>query len=371
MIWSREEYIAYMNFEDVGKQMFCELFGPLIGLEQEWTAQGATREEIEMTGFDWDYVPTINCGANLGLRGGFKERVLENNSEYYISTDKLGRTMKLCKNSATIPLPLDYPVKNIEDWLKIKPFYEYHDDRIDWERVELAKSQQAKGTLVCAFMEGGFDLPRQLLGEEELCIAYYEQPELIYDILETAGNMSFRVLEQISDKLTIDNLSIHEDMAGKSGSLIGPLQINQFIKPFYLKQINLLKSKGTKLFSQDSDGNMNSIIADMIISGISIMYPAEPAAGMDIVEIRKKYGRKVALKGGIDKHILRRSKAEIEQELEDKMQPLMQGGGTVFGLDHRITNGTPIENYRYYVNLGRVLLGREPLKSKGWGRMAF
>ena len=69
----------------------------------------------------------------------------------------------------------------------------------------------------------------------------------------------------------------------------------------------------------------------------------------------------LAFMGGIDKHILRCSKEEIRKELEYKMQPLMQEGGMIFGLDHRITNGTPIESYRYYVNTGREILGLPPL----------
>jgi hypothetical protein len=77
--------------------------------------------------------------------------------------------------------------------------------------------------------------------------------------------------------------------------------------------------------------------------------------------------------GGIDKHVLRRSWDEIRAELEYKMQPCLRGGGTVFGLDHRIPNGTPLENYRYYVSLGREMLGLPPLDSgrRGWGRMAL
>jgi hypothetical protein len=54
------------------------------------------------------------------------------------------------------------------------------------------------------------------------------------------------------------------------------------------------------------------------------------------------------------------------------MQPLMQQGGMIFGLDHRIPNGTPIENYRFYVQTGREILGLPPLNGqKGWNRMAF
>ena len=103
------------------------------------------------------------------------------------------------------------------------------------------------------------------------------------------------------------------------------------------------------------------------------MHPMEPAAGMDVVELRRQYGQRLAMLGGIDKHVLRRSKDDIRRELEYKLQPLMQQGGMVFALDHRIPNGTPLENYRYYVGLGREMLGLPPLdgSGSGWGRMAF
>ncbi len=80
-----------------------------------------------------------------------------------------------------------------------------------------------------------------------------------------------------------------------------------------------------------------------------------------------------AIKGGINKFVLRQSKADIRKELEDKMQPLMQEGGVVFGLDHRIPNETPLENYRYYVDTGREVLGLPPRTPEhtGWARMAF
>ena len=117
--------------------------------------------------------------------------------------------------------------------------------------------------------------------------------------------MAFKVLDRISDKLLIDNLFVHEDMAGKSGPLIGPGLITKYIKPYYRKIWDMLSSKGTKLFSQDSDGNMDKVVDAFLDCGVNVMFPAEPAAGMDIVELRKKYGKILAFKGGIDKHLLR------------------------------------------------------------------
>ena len=63
----------------------------------------------------------------------------------------------------------------------------------------------------------------------------------------------------------------------------------------------------------------------------------------------------------------------IRRELEYKLDPALRSGGCAFGLDHRIPNGTPIENYRYYVALGREMLGLPPLDPTrlGWARMAM
>lgn len=357
MKWTREEYLELMTFGKVERAMFVSLFGPLVGLRDEWKKQGASPDELSLGAFDFDYVPVIGCGGYTGIRGGFEKKIIEDTATYTILKDELGRTMKLVKGFATVPLPLDFPVKDMDSWLKVKPFYEFHEDRINWEAVEYAKKKQQEGELVSAVMQGGWDIPRELMGEENACIAYYDDPELMEDIMATLADTAFKVFDRISDKLVIDNLCLHEDMAGKSGPLIGPNLVEEYLKPYYRKVWDMLSSKGTKLFGQDSDGNMNPVIDAFLDCGLNVMYPLEPAAGMDIVELRKKYGKKLALKGGIDKHILRGTKEEIRKELEYKMQPLMREGGVVFGLDHLIPNGTPLENFRYYVDTAREILG--------------
>jgi len=373
MKWRREEYIALLTFGDVGRQMFVELFGPLVGLEDEWRSQGASEEEISLVAFDWDWVPNVRCGGSTGAFHTPEPVVLEDTAEYTIIRDYLGRVTKLPKGFATIALPLDFPVKDMDSWLAVKPLFAYSDDRIDWAQVERAKRAQSEGAMVVASIPGGFDTVRELMGEEVACLAYYEQPELMQDIMDTLHDTSIRVLEQVSERVTIDQLSVHEDMAGKSGPLIGPRQVRAYVAPHYQSVWDMLSARGTPLFQQDSDGNMNPVIDPFLDAGLTTMYPMEPAAGMDIVAVRKKYGARLAMLGGIDKHVIRQSKEAIRAELEYKMQPLMQRGGTVFGLDHRIPNGTPLENYRYYVDVGREILGLPPRdeSSRGWARMAF
>ena len=101
------------------------------------------------------------------------------------------------------------------------------------------------------------------------------------------------------------------------------------------------------------------VIEPFLEAGVNCMHPMEPAANMDIVAIREKYGKRLAFYGGLDKHVIRRTKAEIRAELEYKIPPMVATGGCVLGLDHRIPNGTPLENYRYYMATAWEILNRE------------
>jgi uroporphyrinogen-III decarboxylase len=366
MRWKREEFIDYLLGDNHRRNMLSELMGLLVGLDKEWITQGASEEELDLSGFGFDYIDALEIG-NTGAIHTREEKIIEDTPEHVVYSDSWGRVVKLIKATSTLPLPTAYPVKTMDDWLKMKPMFEYSDERVSMADIGKAKVLQSGGTLIRASIPGGFDLPRELMGEEHLCISYYENPELVQDILNTASETSFRVLEEVSRHIRVDCLFVHEDLAGKGGPLIGPGQVREFILPYYRRIWDMLSSRGTTLFAQDSDGDINPVIDAFLDCGVNVFYPCEPAAGMDIVELRKKYGRRFALIGGIDKHVLRRTREEIRKELEYKLQPLMRGGGVCFALDHRIPNGTPLVNYRYYVKTAKEILGIEG-NEKGWSR---
>lgn len=355
----REEYINHLTFTTNERPLFTEIFGPIVGLKEEWEAQGASPEELDFSVFQYRCEERGRVPVSTGRQGGHKPEIVEETDEHILSRDELGRLMKLKKGVATLPLPLDHPVKNMDDWLKIKPWYEFSEKRFgkDWETT--AQNHLKNDRVLCANIPGGFDEPRQLMGEEALCIAYYEQPELIHDMLNTIAETAVQVLDRVTQKVQIDLLSVHEDMAGKSGPLAGPRQVTEFITPYYRRVWNLLQERGTRLFDQDSDGDMNAVIPAFINAGINLMHPMEPAANMDIVKVREQYGTQLAFYGGIDKHIIRRSQEEIVAELEYKIPPMINTGGCVLGLDHRIPNGTLLKNYRFYIQKVWEIIERE------------
>lgn len=355
----REEYLDHMTFRANRRPLFTEIFGPLVGVKDEWRAQGATEAECNLSAFSFRAPLRASVAASTGWIGGDQETIIEETEQHIIARDHMGRRVMLCKGRASLPLPLDYPVKTMDDWLRIREHYTFSESRFSKGWEDAARRHLADGKVVCVGIPGGFDQPRQLMGEENLCLAFYEQPDLIHAILTTIGDTACRVLDRVSSTVTVDQLCVHEDMAGKSGSLIGPSQITEFIKPYYRRVWNMLHERGARLFEQDSDGNMNSVVEAFLDAGINVMSPNEPAAGMDIVDLRRQYGDRLAFMGGIDKHVLRRSLDEIDRELEYKLPPMIRSGGCLLGLDHRIPNGTPIAHYRHYIKKVWELFERE------------
>ena len=57
--------------------------------------------------------------------------------------------------------------------------------------------------------------------------------------------------------------------------------------------------------------------------------------------------------------MIRRIKEEIVAELEYKIPPIVRTGGCLLGLDQSIPNGTPLENYRFYISKVWEILERE------------
>ncbi len=369
---SAEDYLNHLAFELSEGEIFTELFGPLIGLEDEWRAQGASNAELDMTGFGWDYVETAATGIDFRARSGLEETVLEDNARERVVRDTMGRVMRLPKQRATIALPESFPVASVKDWEAIRHWFRDAPDRVNPARVDQLEARRADGALIRSQMWGAYDLVRQLMGDEEACIAFIEQPELVEDMLRTVGDMLYAIYDRLTRRLRIDFLSVHEDFAGKSGPLVGPAMVKRFFEPYYRRIWNLVRERGGRIFDLDTDGNMEPVLDALLDCGINSIHPLEPAAGVDVVRIRKRYGKRLALRGGIDKFVLRKGEAAIREELEYKMQPCMRGGGTVFALDHRIPNGTPLEAYRFYVRAGRKMLGKPPLEedAPGWRRMA-
>ena len=54
------------------------------------------------------------------------------------------------------------------------------------------------------------------------------------------------------------------------------------------------------LIIKHTDGEIMPLIDMIVDSGIDCLDPIDPTAGMDLAEIKMKYGKRIAIKGNVD-----------------------------------------------------------------------
>jgi hypothetical protein len=114
------------------------------------------------------------------------------------------------------------------------------------------------------------------------------------------------VMRPVLARVQFDSVLISEDMAFKEHSMISPAMARRFLLPAYRRWAEEIRASGCPILDMDSDGYVADLLPVWIEGGITCCCPVEVAAGNDIIAYRRRYGRKMAFHGGIDKRAIAR-----------------------------------------------------------------
>jgi len=196
---------------------------------------------------------------------------------------------------------------------------------------------------------GGFFGPlRNLTGLERLCMLFYDDPAFVEEMMDATADFIIAIMGQILDHTDIDAYSFWEDMAYKTGPLLGPDLARRYMLPRYRRVVDFVRSRGVKLIALDSDGDIRELIPVWLDAGINVLYPFECQAGMDVLDVRRQYGRDLRLWHGFDKRAIARGPGAIDAEI-DRLRPLIAEGGYIPGPDHGLPPDVSFENACFYM----------------------
>ena len=88
-----------------------------------------------------------------------------------------------------------------------------------------------------------------------------------------------------------------------------------------------------------------TLLPDVVATGVDALNPLEVKAGMDAIKIKKEYGDKLVLRGGINA-VLWNDTDAILAEIDQKVPILKENGGFVFSSDHSIPNSVSLKNMK-------------------------
>jgi len=357
---TRERFIRVLTGKDVDRVPFIKVFGGNNTIVPEWAEKFPNIGTYidELLGFEAPYRGWQVAPVRTGLHGTPPPVVIsETPEEKRIRYGDGTVGVTVTKDGRSYSHAAEYPVKCWDDWENIKTKWLDPDDPSrfpsDWDRfVQLYANRDYPLQLTCG---GVYGFARKMLGDELLCYNFYDEPELVKDIMDTYIGMCIKIWEKMVVNTDFDLIECWEDMAFKCGSLVSREHFDEFLKPQYRRICDFAGNAEIPLVLVDSDGNIQELVKWMADAGVNSMYPFEVEAGNDLAKARADVPNMGCL-GGLDKECMARGKAEMDYELE-KARALIPLGRFIPGPDHFVLENVGFENYEYFMRgLKKVVL---------------
>ena len=158
----------------------------------------------------------------------------------------------------------------------------------------------------------------------------------------------------------LDGMVIWGDVAYTKDMFFSPDYWRRYYKPGVKAIADVCHEHGLPVIYHGC-GNVNRIFADFIEIGVDAYNPLEAKAGLDVVDLRRKYGHKIGFCGNMN--VIEWAECSQEELKAIVLRKLnaAKGGGFIFQSDHSVPSNVSGENYEYVVNLVREY-GQYPLQ---------
>ncbi len=297
-------------------------------------------------------------------------RVLEDTPERKVVKTGFEATIEL---RGTYPMPLyrDFDIKTY-DQMETLEFDDPADDRRYFEAIDDQVNSVADALNLgipsfedrvnaladdfCLF--GSVCEPHEtiwrIMGTENVLFKLGEDPDRMASIIERLGDFLVGIVEgQIAAAAgKLSGLYIWGDVAYDKGMFFSPDYWRRAYKPPLKRICDAAHAAGLKTIYHGC-GNASPVFEDMIEAGVDGYNPLEAKAGLDVVELKRRFGSRWAFNGNIDVRVLATNDRDaIRREVLTKLNAA-KGGGYIVQTDHSVPDNVAPDSYDYMVRLVR------------------
>ena len=202
----------------------------------------------------------------------------------------------------------------------------------------------------------------RLIGQENTLLWMGMYPKRMGKVINRIGQFYLDCAKaeiQAADGL-LDGFVIWGDVAYKRSMFFSPDYWREYFKP-WVKAIADYCHQNDLNVIYHGCGNVNEIFSDYIEMGIDAYNPLEAKAGMDVIELRRRFGHKIGFFGNSNIQIWESGDKElIRKEVLRKLNAA-KGGGYIFASDHSVTSAISGDTYDYIIHLVRKY-GQYPIE---------
>ncbi len=183
-----------------------------------------------------------------------------------------------------------------------------------------------------------FQHPQLFRGVEQLMLEMAYDPELTEYILDKVTNFYFgyfqRLFAEVGDLIDIFRLA--DDIGDQEKLLISPRMLQRYLAPRLRKCAALAHEYDIKVLFH-TDGNVRSVIPDLMAWGVDILDPVQPEVpGMNAIELKQAFGDRLSFSGGVSAQdvLSLRGVDEVRVEVKRVIDALAPGGGYILSPAH-------------------------------------
>ncbi len=179
---------------------------------------------------------------------------------------------------------------------------------------------------------------------EKALIAFIEQPEVV-----RAATAYLLKQQNLADDVAIhpgqDAIEWGIDFGTKTGPFISPRMFKEFFLEANRVRVERMHSRGLKVIKH-SCGSNEGLLDYFVQIGYDCYQSIQPTAGMDICEIKKSHGDRLALWGGVAvENLVSGTPEQVREDVRRAMRCAKPGGGFILGASHSIAVGTKYDNF--------------------------
>jgi hypothetical protein len=358
----RERFLRVYNFKEVDRVPDYE-FGYWTETIQRWHKEGLPLErdsnrDVELYFRLEGMESTEHLPVVMGFWPGLPGRILKETEDSMTMEDGMGGIYEQKKWTSTVPFYIRYPLRDRGDWDRLRPFFDPDTPGrfpLNWE--EASQSYRDRDYPLGIGIGSLYGWLRNWMGVHNISLAFYKDPDWIAEMMDALTDLWLKAIPRALRNVRADFSSWWEDMCYSRGPLLSVKFFEEFMVPRYRKVTSLLAEYGININILDCDGRINELVPGWLKGGINCMFPIE-IAHTDVYELRRGIGNKVLLMGAVNKLSLMRGKGEIDGELK-RLTPLLNQGGYIPTVDHRVPPEVSFDNYNYYLRRKREWIGRE------------
>jgi len=141
---------------------------------------------------------------------------------------------------------------------------------------------------------------------------------------------------------------------------MSPQMFRRFVKPALSRQASAFANKGAYPILH-SDGNIMSLLPDVVDAGVRAYQGIDVMAGMDLKRVKRSFGDRLCLIGNVDPRVIEfGTEADVEMEVQRCLRDAGAGGGFILSASANVSANSNTGNFVHMLQYAKRI-GRYPI----------